>query len=402
MNYLIFIIKSAVDDFAKNKVRTFLTSLGILIGVGSVVLLIAFGLGLKKYIENQFDSLGTNLVIVLPGKIFNNGKFRQGSSVATTVQFDERDFNNIKKIKNASYVVPIFTKAATVKAKTNTELTDVFISNQDIFPTRNLNTQYGNVFSKSDNEKRSKVAVLGPKIAEKLYGSPAAAVGENVSINEQNFKVIGVLESKGGGGFGGPDFDSFIYVPYKSAVNLNPNKKFIGFYIKANNANVIEMIKQEAKQLMLKNNKEDDFSIAEQSEILGAINSIFAVLNTVLIAIACISLVVGGIGIMNIMYVSITERTREIGIRRAIGATRTDILSQFLAESVLLSLLGGFLGLALAYLGVLAVQRFFPAYINLQSILIAVGVSSVIGVVFGVFPARKAAKLSPIEAIRYE
>lgn len=402
MTYFWFIVKSALDDFARNKVRTFLTSLGILIGVASVVLLIAFGLGLKKFISDQFESLGTNLIIVLPGKIFNNGRFRQGGSAVTAARFEERDLLLLKKIKSALYIVPVITKTITAKSSGASELTDMFASTADIFPTRNFTTSHGQLFTKSDVDKRSKVAVLGPKIAEKLFGSSEIAIGRNVKIETLNFKVIGVLQSKGGGGFGGPDFDSFIYVPYKSAYSLNPDKKFAALYIKASDSSQIEEIKKEATTLLLRRLKEDDFSIAESTEILAAISSIFGVLNSVLVAIAAISLVVGGIGIMNIMYVSVVERTREIGIRRALGATQRDILLQFLAESVLLSLFGGLLGLGLSFVVVLIIQRFFPAYIDLLSVTIALGVSSGIGIIFGVFPARKAAKLSPIEAIRYE
>jgi putative ABC transport system permease protein len=402
MNYLLFIIKSALDDFARNKVRTFLTSLGILIGVASVVILIAFGLGLKKYISDQFESLGTNLIIVLPGKIFSNGRFRQGGSAVTTVQFEEKDINLLKKVKGATYIVPVFTKASTLEAEAKTELSDIFISTADIFPVRNFLPTYGRLYDKGDLEKRAKVVVMGPKIAEKLYGSADVAIGKSVKINSQNFKVIGVLQSKGGGGFGGPDFDSFTYIPYTSAISLNPNKKFVAFYVKSPDAESVATIKEEVKTAMLKRYKEDDFSIAEQSEILDAVSGIFAVLNSVLVSIAAISLIVGGIGIMNIMYVSVIERVREIGIRRALGATKRDILSQFVTEAVLLSVFGGLLGLALSFIIVLLVQKFFPAYINWQSVAIALGVSSAIGVIFGVFPARKAANLSPIEAIRYE
>ena len=201
---------------------------------------------------------------------------------------------------------------------------------------------------------------------------------------------------------GGPDFDTFSYVPYKAAYTFNPDKKFFAFYIKARNEEVIEQTKQNIKDTLLKRYKEDDFSVLEQTEILDAVSSIFAMLNIVLVAIATISLVVGGIGIMNIMYVTVTERTGEIGIRRAIGARKKDILSQFILESVILSLLGGLLGLLVSFLIVLLIHNFFPAYIDLQSILIAIGVSSAIGIVFGVFPAKKAADLSPIDAIRYE
>jgi ABC-type antimicrobial peptide transport system permease subunit len=239
-------------------------------------------------------------------------------------------------------------------------------------------------------------------IAEDLFGSADLAVGKNIKVADLTFKVVGVLKGKGGGGFGGPQFDSYIYVPYKSAVSLNPDKKFLTLYVQAESRNLIPAVKDQIKTAFLKRYKEDDFSIVESTEILNAINSIFNVLNTVLVAIAAISLVVGGIGIMNIMYVSVVERIKEIGIRRAIGAKKIDILSQFLTESVILSLLGGFLGLGLSYVIVLLIQRFFPAYIDLPSVLIALGVSSAIGIIFGVFPARKAANLSPIEAIRYE
>ncbi len=173
-------------------------------------------------------------------------------------------------------------------------------------------------------------------------------------------------------------------------------------YIKADNEQVIPQIKTQVKTVLTRRYKEDDFSIVEQTEILNAVSSIFSILNTILVLIGAISLVVGGIGIMNIMYVSVVERTREIGIRRAIGATKRDILSQFLAESVILSLIGGIGGIIFSFLIVLLIQRAFPAYIDATSVIIAFGVSSTIGIVFGVFPARKAANLSPIEAIRYE
>lgn len=401
MQYLIFILKSAVEDFRRNKVRTILTSLGILIGVASVVLLMAFGLGLKKYIQNQFESLGTNLLRVVPGKILSGGSFRTGPSALGGVSFDEKDLAAIRKIKDAKYVIPVFSKSITVSSGGTSELTDLYASSSDIFLGLNLKSKYGSVFSKSDVENRSKVAVIGPKIAQKIFGDEGVAVGRSIKVEKQNLKVIGVLEAKGGG-FGGPDLDSFVYVPYTTAQVFNPNKKFIALIVKADDNANLNTVSDEITARLLKRYKENDFSVIQQAELLSAISSIFSILNSILIAIAAISLVVGGIGIMNIMYVSVVERIREIGIRRAIGATSKDILLQFLAEAVILSLLGGFLGLTLSFLIVFIIQRFFPAYINLSSVFIALGVSSVIGVVFGVFPAKRASDLSPIEAIRYE
>jgi putative ABC transport system permease protein len=397
--YIFFVIKSAFFDLLKNKIRAFLTTLGIVIGVASVVLLLAFGLGLKNYIAQQFNNLGTNLVFVLPGQVFNrSGGF---SSLRSSVSFDERDYLNLKKAKYAQAVVPIFQKSSIIKAQGKEETGSLYGTTEEIFMTRNLNPQIGEVFKKSDGEKRAKVAVLGPEIAKKLFGQEDLALNQKIRIEDQTFKVIGILQAKGGG-FGGPNLDTFVYVPYQTVFNITGKKDFNTFLLKAQSENSIEDLKNQIKKIMLKRYKEDDFSVADSKEILSTIQSIFSVLNLALVGIGAISLIVGGIGIMNIMYVSVTERTREIGIRRALGALEKDILLQFLAESVLLSLIGGLIGLIISFIVIFFVRIFFPASIDAFSIILALTVSSAIGVFFGVFPARKAAKLSPIEAIRYE
>lgn len=398
MNYLLFLFKSAIEDFARNKGRTFLTSLGILIGVLSVVLLTAFGLGLKKYIESQFETLGKNLVMVLPGQGFSkNG----GQGLIGGIQFDEKDVTKLKRIKGVDQLAPIFTRTIKIEYKNKSEFTVLLSSTADIFKVINLSIGEGSFFTNADNEKAAKVVVIGAETASKLFGSVDNAVGESVRIQGQRYIVKGVLKKAGGGALGS-EVDTRSIVPYRSSFNLNPDKKFFAIYIKAKGDVNVSDLKTEIKKILLRRYKEDDFSVSEQAELLSTINSIFSILNTVLVAIAAISLIVGGIGIMNIMYVTVTERIKEIGIRRAMGARKTDILYQFLIESVVLSLLGGSMGLGLAFLIVLLIQKLFPAYINLSSVVLALGVSSAIGVVFGVFPAKKAADLSPIDAIRYE
>ena len=244
--------------------------------------------------------------------------------------------------------------------------------------------------------------VIGPKIAEKLFGNMESFVGKSVKIDEQGFKVAGILKSKGGGGFGGPDFDSFLYVPYKSSPKINQAKEFSVINFQTDSEAVIDTVKESVTALLEKSYDKEDFSVIEQSQIKEAVTSIFAILNSVLVAIAAISLIVGGIGIMSIMYITVTERIREIGIRRAMGATRRNILSQFLFEAVFLSTIGGSFGLIVSFIIVFIGSRYFPLAIDLMSVAVALTVSTAIGIVFGVLPARKAALLSPVEAIRYE
>lgn len=401
MNYFLFIFKSALFDFSRNKLRTMLTSLGILIGVASVVLLTAFGLGLKSFIQNQFENLGTNLLRVVPGKILSGGSFRTGASSLGGTKFDEKDVTTLRKITQTKYVIPIFSKSVLASVGKDEETGDLYASTADVFFGLNLTPSSGEIFTKNDVEKRSKVVVIGPKIAQKLFGDVSVATGRDIKIESQIFRVLGVLEAKGGG-FGGPDLDSFIYMPYTTAYSFNPDKKFIALIVKAEDDADLGKLKYDIEEKLLKRYKEDDFSVIQQAELISAISGIFSILNTVLVAIAAISLIVGGVGIMNIMYVTITERTKEIGVRRAVGATRRDILFQFLAESATLSLIGGILGLLLSFVVTLAVQRFFPAYIDLFSVIVSLTVSSVVGITFGILPAKKAADLSPIDAIRYE
>jgi len=401
MKYLSFICRAALEDFSRNKMRTFLTSLGILIGVMSVILLIALGLGLKKYINNQFESLGSNLVYVMPG---SKKTMMRGGGMIGGIKFDDKDLYKLQKLDFVSHVAPIIAKiGGIVTVGGNSEIVDVIGSTEEIVPAFNLEILYGRLLDKRDISKASKVVMTSEPLIKKLFKRvpPQEVLGEYLSVDDQNYKVVGIVKSKGGGGLGS-DLDSHLYIPVKSASNLTGEKKYYAIYIKLASDADLEDAKKEMTALLSKRYDEDEFSVLDQADIMGTVSSIFGIINIILVAIAAISLLVGGIGVMNIMYVSVTERIKEIGIRRAVGAKRDDILWHFLTESVMLSLFGGFLGLGFAYLIVLVIQIFLPAYIDIVSIILAVGVSTVIGVVFGVLPAKKAAELSPIDAIRYE
>lgn len=400
MKKLNALIKNSLEDFKRNKIRTALTSLGIMIGVLSVVLLIALGLGLKNYLRQQFESLGANLIIVMPGRGFGEGGGFGGgfSSLAGAISFDERDLRSLQKVDSADYLVPGYITSLRFEATDQNKVGSLQGVNEEFFPMFNMKLIDGEFFDKSDVVAASKVGVMGETLATDLFGEPEDAVGQIVKAKSLRIKIIGVVEN-----IGDPEQDNSVVVPYTTTFgSVNTDKTFFSLYLGVRSKEDVPGAKQKIEEILLGRYDEDDFAVIEPSEVLDTLNQIFGIVNGVLIAIGSISLVVGGIGIMNIMYANVTERTKEIGIRRAIGATKSDIMLQFLTESVMLSVFGGATGLAIAGIIVLIVRNFFPVALNLLAVIIAFGVSSLIGIIFGVFPARRAASLTPIEAIRYE
>ena len=394
-------IKQAIKDLWRSKSKTLLTSLGILIGVFSVVLLIALGQGVRSYIESQFAVLGKDLVYVYPGQILQGGQVA-GPTGISGVKFKIKDAQRLSRINLVKRVVPVAVKRVYVKYQTEQALSDLYATNEQIFGLRQLQVAAGRLLQRSDISGRKKVVVIGYKLAQDLFGQPERAINKTVVVRSSRFRVIGVLQPVGGANLGGPDFDSYTYAPYSAVGSIMPTDEFFSLYVQLYPDTDVAQAKQLIRQQMLVDYQADDFSVVDEQELLSALDSIVQTLNLVLIAIAAVSLLVGGIGIMNIMYATVSERVKEIGIMRALGATRTDILRQFLVEASTLSLVGGVMGLLLAGLVVLLIRQWFPASINLTAVLVALGVSSAVGVFFGVLPAYQASRRPPIESIRYE
>jgi len=399
------LIKSSFRSILKNKGRTILTSLGIIIGVASVILLTSIGNGLKIYVTQQFDALGANSIFISPGKIFNdNGGFSQsGMATVMITNFTQKDLNLLtRKLKNST-VMPINVTYADVKSSYAIKKTiEIDGSTEDYGKSNNVVPSEGNGrwFTKEENSKKSPVVVLGYQIAKTLFPK-SSAVGKKIIIKGKNLKVVGVVDKKGAS-MGGPSVDDAVYAPFSVVSDLAGNDNINTFIIKAPNKDLMESTKKEITKTMLTKYDKDAFTVFDSSQLLSSINSIIGMLTIGLSSIAAISLIVGGIGIMNIMLVTVSERTKEIGLRKAIGAYPRAILIQFLIEAIILSSFGGAIGIAIGWLGSLGINNFFPAKVTLSSVTIAFGVSTLVGIVFGVVPARKASKLSPIEALRYE
>jgi putative ABC transport system permease protein len=395
------IIRVSFLALRTNKVRSFLTTLGIIIGVASVILLVSIGTGLQNYVTKQFESLGSNTIYVMPGKV----KFEQGGAGGFTA-VNKLQFSDIEKI--AKLGKPIVAAAGhmekTASVKYRGEKIDTQVNGAD--ETYNqifiVNTSAGKWFSRFQLATAKKVVVMGQKAVEdlKIHGNP---LKQSVFIGDQKFSVTGVLEKKGGG-MAGPSIDNQVFIPastYRKYFDAQfPNTIMAKFEGETNSERVQKMIKDyyyNKRKLT-----DDDFTVFDQKELLNTINQFLGVITVALGGIAAISLLVGGIGIMNIMLVSVTERTREIGLRKAIGATPNNILIQFLIEALVLSLVGGGIGILLGWIGSIALSSFIETAVSLNSILMAFGVSSFVGIFFGVAPAIKASRLSPIEALRYE
>ncbi|HOR02158.1 MAG TPA: ABC transporter permease [Candidatus Woesebacteria bacterium] len=397
------LLRSSLRSVLKNKSRTILTSLGVIIGVTSVILLTSIGTGLKKYINDQFETLGSNTLFVTPGQIFKEGGgFNQNSSSMITISFKPKDISNLKKTLKNVIILPEKSFSAEVKSKDYKKSTTIVGSTYLYGPHGNALPSDGNGrwFTKEEDEKNALVAVLGQKIAKDLFPN-TTALGKKFIIKGKSLKVVGIEDARGSS-MGGPSIDEFIFVPIGLANDLAGDENIQEIMVKTSTKDQVDSTKKTIEKIFLKDYNKDSFSVFDSAQLLTSINSIISTLTVALTGIAAISLVVGGIGIMNIMLVTVSERTREIGLRKAIGAYPRAILLQFLFEAVILSGLGGSIGIILGILGTMAINQIFPAQVTLGSILLAFGVSFIVGIIFGVTPARKASQLSPIEALRYE
>lgn len=397
-------VQMAFRAIISNKLRAFLTMLGVIIGVSSVVLLTSIGNGLSAYVTEQFNELGANTLIIFPGDVFgDNGSFSQENQ-ASGIANSKLRYSDVKALErlreDISGVAPLSMKTSPLSFQSKEQSVSVIGTTANFSEINNTAVEKGAFFSDSDEKSAERVVVLGYEINKELFGN-ADSIGKTIRIGSQPFTVVGVAEKKGGG-FGGPSFDTYAYIPIRTFSKVFDSDVIVEMIVKTTTTTDVDKHIRVIENDMATRHEDDEFSVVNQSEILDTINQILGVLTMALGGIAGISLVVGGIGIMNIMLVSVTERTREIGLRKALGATPNLIMLQFLIEAAVLSLVGGSIGLAIAALGTWAIQAYIPAAITTGAIIQAVSVSTIVGLVFGAAPARRAANLSPIEALRYE
>lgn len=386
-----------------------MTILGIVIGIGSVIAMVSIGQGAARNIEANIESLGSNLLIVMPGSQNSAGSVvRGGMGSATTLTIEDAD--EIKtKIEYAEEVAPVVSSR---KQITTTEGTNTNVSINGIGASyaqvKSINLELGSFISESHVQRNAKVAVLGPATRDDLFGESADPVGKKIRIENLEFTIIAVVQSKGGTGFGSSD--DIIYIPITTAQRyLTGSNSVSNINIQVKDKSLMLIAQEQITSLLLARHKisdslNADFSIMNQDDIMSAMTSVTDTLTLLLGAIAGISLLVGGIGIMNMMLTTVTERTKEIGLRKSLGAKRRDISAQFLAESVALTFIGGIMGIVFGWAASLLVTKFSgtATAITLSSVLLAFGVSAAIGIIFGYYPARRASKLNPIDALRYE
>jgi putative ABC transport system permease protein len=410
-------LRIALRALGRNKMRTALTMLGVIIGVGAVITLVALGAGASQRVTSSISSLGTNLLTIMPGnpRIRFGGPGGPGGGAGTvTISLTEDDAKAIARRfpQSVAGVAPISRGGVTVKLGDKTYDTSVTGTTPDYRTVSNSPVEQGRFISQADVDGRLKVAVLGRTVVGQLLGSPVAnPVDLNMQINRVAFRVIGVLKSKGSGGFG-QDQDDVVLVPVSTALRRIFNRTYVSsINVEATSGATMDLATEQMSRLLRQRHHlhppfpdNDDFSIRSQTGLLEAFQTATSTMTNLLAGVAAVSLLVGGIGIMNIMLVSVSERTREIGLRKAVGATSRDILLQFLIESCVIALVGGMIGVALGAIGsrVLGKVLDTSAVVTSQSVLLSVAVASAVGLFFGIYPAQKAAQLNPIEALRYE
>jgi len=399
MDKLLETFKLTIITLRANKLRSLLTMLGIIIGVSSVILLISIGSGLKSYITGQLQGLGSNSLYVVPGNL--ELKPGGGGSGGTAIlKFTVAHYRELtQKGTTFQAVMGYSENNGTVSYAGKSKTLQVAGVGYQYPEVRNQYPIQGTFFNATQQEAGKKVIVLGKTVADDLFGNEDP-MGKKITLSDNKFTVLGVLEKKGA--FGSVDMDNQVFIPFTTAMTTFDVDKIQSFWIEAKDTVSIDQAKAEIKKILLRTLKQDDFSVLDTGSIITVISQVLGVLTIALAGIAAISLIVGGIGIMNIMLVSVTERTKEIGLRKAVGATPKIIMIQFLIESTVISVAGGIIGIILGVGGSLAMKSFLPTSVSFWSILLAFSVSVIIGVVFGVMPAARAARLNPIQALRYE
>ena len=412
MNYT-NLLKIALRAIAANKLRAFLTALGIIIGVASVITMLAIGQGSKRSIQANIAEMGSNMIMIHPGADMRGG-VRQDVSAMETLKLT--DYESIKDECNyIKGISPMVSKSGQWIYGNNNTPSSIYGVNQDYLEIRQLSVSDGEVFTEADIKSSAKVCILGQTVVDNLFPDGADPIGKVVRFNSIPFRVIGVLKKKGYNSMG-MDQDDLALAPYTTVMKRILAQTYLGsIQCSAVTEGVTDKATVQITTILRRNHKlkdatetteadADDFNIRSQEELASMMNSTTDMLTILLGCVAGISLIVGGIGIMNIMYVSVTERTREIGLRMSVGARGIDILNQFLIEAVLLSVTGGLIGVLLGVGASYAVNLIvhWPIYIQLWSIIMSFAVCTFTGVFFGWYPAKKAAQLDPIEAIRYE
>ena len=402
------ILEETYFALSANKGRSALTILGIVIGISSVIAMLAIGQGAQSSIQNSVAAIGSNLIIVMPGAQRGPGQFVSGGrGTAKSLTLD--DANAIAaEVSNVKAVAPEVSSRYQVTAKgqnTNAQIVGTVPAYTDV---RNMTIDTGSFITEFNNQSSAKMAVIGPNIRDDLFGAGVDPVGQTIKINKMEFKIVGMTKTKGGGGFGSQD--DMIFIPLSTAQKyLSGNEYVSTISVTAASAETSKTVQADVTQLLLSRHHISDATLADfntlnQADIAATANNIAQIFTILLGSVAGISLVVGGIGIMNMMLTNVTERTREIGLRKAIGAKRGDISSQFLSEAVALTFAGGIIGVALGWSVSYGINYFglIQTSVSLFSILLAFGVAAAIGIVFGYYPAYRAARLNPIEALRFE
>lgn len=398
------ILHETFSALTANKVRTSLTMLGIIIGIGSVIAMVSIGQGAQVSIQSSIEGLGSNLLTIYPGAL-QPGRGIVSSGRGTAQSLKNEDTEIIRSIAGISLVAPELDRRFQIVSSAGNNTNSTVIGTVPEYEAiRNLTFSAGNFFTESQSNNLSKVAVLGSTAATDLFAEEDP-FGQTIKINGVIFKVVGLLESKGGSGFANQD--DMVFVPLSTMQKILTGVDYLTtIAISVTDKDTMEDVRAQITEELIKEHRVDeaDFSIISQADILGTLNQVTDAFTLFLAAIASISLVVGGIGIMNMMLTTVTERTREIGLRKAIGATRKDISIQFLTEAVALTLIGGAIGVVVGWAVALAVSSLgiIQTQVSFTSVALAFGVSALIGIAFGYYPAHRASRLNPIEALRYE